>query len=106
MDRRRFLLTSLAGALAAPPGAEAQQSARRHRIGILVGSAEAFITPYIEILRQELRNLGYVEGRKLVMEYRYADGNYDRLPTLAADLVRLKVDIIVTEGTPPTRAAK
>ena len=106
IDRRRFLLTPLAGVLTAPLAAQAQQTARRHRIGILVAATEAFTTPYIEIFRQELRNLGYAEGRNLVMEYRYADGNYDRLPALAADLVRVKVDIVVTEGTPPTRAAK
>jgi ABC-type uncharacterized transport system substrate-binding protein len=53
-----------------------------------------------------LRALGYVEGGNIAIEYRYADGNYDRLPVLAADLVRLKVDIVVTEGTPPTRAVK
>src|SRR5499427_3530873 len=84
---------------------EAQQSGKKHRIGLLIGSSERFVAPYTEIFRQALRALGYVEGGNIVIEYRYADGNYDRLPVLAADLVRLKVDIIVTEGTPPTRAA-
>jgi putative tryptophan/tyrosine transport system substrate-binding protein len=105
VDRRRFLLTSLAGAIAAPLTAEGQQSAKQHRIGILLGSSESFVTPYIETFRQELRHLGYLEGRNVLIEYRYADGNYDRLRVLAADLVRLKVDVVVTEGTPPTRAA-
>jgi len=92
------------GLLLASLTAEAQQSAKTHRIGLLIGSSEAFAAPYIEIFQQALRALGYAE-RSVAIEYRYADGNYDRLPTLAADLVRLKVDVVVTEGTPPTRAA-
>jgi len=86
-----------------PPGRS--KPAKGHRIGVLVGSSQAFVAPYIEIFRQALRALGYVEGGNIAIEYRYADGKHDRLPVLAADLVRLKVDIIVTEGTPPTRAA-
>jgi putative tryptophan/tyrosine transport system substrate-binding protein len=105
MDRRTLLMGSL-GLLAAPLAAEAQQPAQGHRIGLLIGSSESFVTPYIEIFRQALRALGYVEGGNIVIEFRYADGHYDRLSILAADLVRLKVDIIVTEGTPPTRAAR
>jgi len=91
--------------LLATLASEAQQSAKTHRIGLLIGSSERFAAPYIEIFRQALRALGYVEGGNIALEYRYADGNYDRLPVLAADLVGLKVDIVVTEGTPPTRAA-
>ena len=60
----------------------------------------------IEAFRQGLRELGYVEGKNIVIEYRYAEGNLDRLPALAAELVRLKVDVIVTGGGPNTRAAK
>jgi putative tryptophan/tyrosine transport system substrate-binding protein len=85
---------------------EAQQSTKGHRIGLLIGSSESFVASYVAIFRQALRALGYVEGGNIAIEYRYADGNYDRLSVLAADLVRLKVDIVVTEGTPPTRAAK
>ena len=85
---------------------EAQQSAKGHRIGLLIGSSESFVASYVAVFRQALRALGYVEGGNIAIDYRYADGNYDRLPVLAADLVRLKVDIVVTEGTPPTRAAK
>ncbi len=59
-----------------------------------------------EAFRQGLRELGYVEGKNIVIEYRYAEGKLDRLPALAAELVRLKVDIIVTAGPTPTRAAK
>ena len=106
MDRRRFLLTSLAGAVATPLAAKAQQSTKIYRIGLLIGASEAFVSSYIEIFRQALRDLGYIEGRNIAIELRYADGHYDRLRALAADLVQLKVDIVVTEGTPPTRAAK
>jgi putative tryptophan/tyrosine transport system substrate-binding protein len=88
----------------APLAAQAQQSAKGYRIGLLKGSSESFVAPYIEIFRQALRALGYVEGENIAIEYRYAEGNYERLPVLAADLVRLKVDIIVAEGTPPSRA--
>ena len=104
MNRRTFV-TGLAAVLAAPLAAEAQLSPKRSHIGILVGASKSFVTPYIETFRQELRDRGYVEGRNIVIEYRYADGHYDRLRALAADLVGLKLDIIVTEGTPPTRAA-
>jgi putative tryptophan/tyrosine transport system substrate-binding protein len=105
MHRRTFL-GGLTGMLAWPLAAEAQQSAKGYRIGLLIGSSESFVAPYIAIFRQALRALGYVEGGNIAIEYRYADGNYDRLPVLAADLVRLKVDVVVTEGTPPTRAAR
>ena len=105
MHRRRFVLVSLAGALAAPLPAESQQSAKEHRIGVLIGASESFVSPYLDIFRRELRLRGYREGQNLVIEYRYADGKYDRLQLLAADLVKLQPDIIVTEGTPPTRAA-
>src|SRR5262245_53381629 len=105
MDRRAFITVVGGSILAAPLAAEAQQTAKGHRIGVLIGSSESFIAPYIAIFRQALRALGYAQGSNIAFEYRYADGNYDRLPALAADLVRIKVDIVVTEGTPPTRAA-
>ena len=103
MNRRAFL--GALGLFAAPHAARAQQSTRPYRIGLLMGSSEAFVAPYIGIFRQALRALGHVEGANISIEYRYADGNYDRLPHLAADLIAQKVDIVVTEGTPPTRAA-
>jgi putative tryptophan/tyrosine transport system substrate-binding protein len=106
MDRRAFITIVGGSILAAPLDVDAQQSAKGPRLGLLIGSSESFVAPYAEIFRQALRALGYVEGENIAIEYRYADGNYDRLPVLAADLVRLKVDIVVTEGTPPTRAAK
>jgi putative ABC transport system substrate-binding protein len=101
---RRTLLAGAVLGVALPRGAGAEQASRQHRLGILIGASKSFVTPYIEIFLQELQHRGYVENRNLIIEYRYADGNYDRLSALATDLVRLKVDIIVTEGTPPTRA--
>jgi putative tryptophan/tyrosine transport system substrate-binding protein len=106
MQRIGLAVVLAVSLILAPLAVEAQQSAKGHRIGLLIGSSESFVAPYIEIFRQALRALGYVEGENIAIEYRYAEGNYERLPVLAADLVRLKVDIIVTEGTPPSRAAK
>jgi len=106
MDRRAFITFVVGSILAGPLVVAAQQSAKARRIGLLIGSSQSFVAPYVTIFRQALRALGYVESESIAIEYRYADGHYDRLPALAADLVRLKVDIVVTEGTPPTRAAK
>ena len=100
-----FVIVAALSVVGAPLAGEAQQATKGHRIGVLIGSSESFVAPYIGIFRQALRALGYAQGSNIAFEYRYADGNYDRLPVLAADLVRLKVDIVVTEGTPPTRAA-
>jgi putative tryptophan/tyrosine transport system substrate-binding protein len=86
--------------------AQAQQPARIHRIGILSAVPGSVFSARVEALRQGLRELGYVEGKNIVIEYRYADGKSERLPDLAAELVRLKVDIIVTIGPGPTLAAK
>ena len=104
MDRRRFLLTSLASVLAAPLAVEAQQAAKISRIGFL--SLNRAANPRLhEAFRQGLRELGYVEGRNLVIEFRDAEGKYERLPALAAGLVALKVDVIVTGGGTPTALA-
>jgi len=102
MDRRRFLLTSLAGALAAPLAAEAQQAAKVATIGIL--AIEAF-SP-IDSFRQTLRELGYVEDRSIRYEYRYAEGRNQRFRELAEDLVALKVNVILTWGTEAALEAK
>jgi putative tryptophan/tyrosine transport system substrate-binding protein len=107
MDRRRFLLTSLAGALAAPLGAEAQQAGKVYRIRLLGATSNSAHAKGVEALRAGLRDLGYVEGQNIVIEYRWAEGKYDRLPNLVAELVALKVEVIVTTGgTPPALAAK
>jgi ABC-type uncharacterized transport system substrate-binding protein len=86
--------------------AEAQQSAKVPRIGYLTGATPAGQSARIESFRQGLRELGYVEGKNIVIEYRYAELKPDRLPVHAAELVRLKVDVIVTGGGGNTRAAK
>ena len=86
--------------------AEAQQPKKVPRIGYLTAASPSAIAARIEAFRQGLRELGYVEGKNIVIEYRYAEGKLDRLPALAAELVRLKVDVIVTAGPPATRAAK
>jgi len=86
--------------------AGAQQPTKVPRIGYLTGSSDSAIAYRTEALRQGLSDLGYVEGKNIVIEWRYADGKPDRLPSLAAELVRLKVDVIVTSGPTPTRPAK
>jgi putative ABC transport system substrate-binding protein len=85
---------------------EAQQPTKIPRIGFLAATSPSAISTRIEAFRQGLGELGYVEGKNIVIEYRYAEGNLDRLPALAAELVRLNVDVIVTGGAANTRAAK
>ena len=86
--------------------AEAQQPKKVPRLGFLFGSSLSANSARHEAFRQGLRELGYVEGKNIVIDWRSAEEKLDRLPALAADLVRLKVDIIVTGGSSPTRAAK
>jgi putative ABC transport system substrate-binding protein len=105
MDRRAFIGTPAVFLLAAPFAAEAQQAAKIARIGWLGNSPSAL--PHLrEAFLQGLRDLGYVEGRNVVIEYRYAEGKPERFPALAAELVALKVDVIVAPNTPPALAAK
>ena len=85
---------------------EAQQTTRIHRIGILIPSSASFLSARVEAFRQRLRELGYVEGKNIFIEYRYVEGKPERVPDLAAELVRLKVDVIVTAGPSATLAAK
>ena len=108
MDRRRFLLTSVAGVLAAPVVVRAQPAGKVYRIGYLAqgsGSGTASLRP-LEGFRQGLRELGWVEGQNIVIEYRYAEGRLDRLPGLADELVRLKVDLIAASPTGAALAAR
>jgi putative ABC transport system substrate-binding protein len=84
----------------------AQQPKKVYRIGFLGAASVSANSARIEALRQGLRELGYVEGKNIVIELRYADGKLDNLPALAAELVRLKVDIIVSAGPVNTRALK
>ena len=99
-----LILSALLLALCFP--AHAQQAEKVWRIGFLgSGSASGYLSR-VNAMREGLRDLGYVEGKNIVIEYRWAEEKYDRLPNLAAELVGLKVDLIITHGTPGSRAAK
>ncbi len=106
MDRRAFLAGTGAVLLAAPLAAEGQQAAKVWRIGYLDQGSAARNRRYLEALRQGLRDLGWVEGQDIAIEVRFAEGKTDQLPSLAAELVRLRVDIIITSTTPAALAAK
>src|SRR5919197_1136349 len=86
--------------------AEAQQPKKVPRIGFLSSTSPSTISARVEAFRQGLRELGYVEGKNIVIEYRYAEGKLDRLSKLVAELLRLKVDAILSAGPPNTRSAK
>ena len=104
--RRRYMF-AVGALLAAPLAGFAQQpAATMRRIGFLGVSNAAAWTPRVESFRAGLRDLGYVEGKNVVIEYRFAEGKYDRLPDLAGELVRLKVDVIVTHSAVGALAAK
>jgi putative tryptophan/tyrosine transport system substrate-binding protein len=105
--RARRVLVALMGALlAVPSGIWAQQPQKRHRIGFLISERPSDQASRIEALRFGLRERGYVEGKNVAIEIRSADGNYERLPELAAELVRLEVDVLVTFGSKATLAAR
>src|SRR6266508_3833148 len=97
-----FVVVGLAVAVIA----EAQQPKKVPRIGFLASASPSIVSDRIDAFRQGLRELGYVEEKNIVIESRYAEGKLDSLPALAAQLVRLKVDVIVTGGSIITRAAK
>ena len=103
--RRAFLGTLAGGLLAAPLAAEAQQTGKVYRVGIILGGGRPDTVQVAEAFRQGLRDLGYVEGRNLSIEYRFAEGRLDRVPKLAAELVRVKVDVIFAPGTAAAQAA-
>jgi len=105
MNRRTFLCGSLL-MLAVPLAAEAEPTGKVYRIGVLETLSATLNTSNLDAFRQGLRELGYVEGQTFVIEYRSADGRPERFPGLATELVRLKVDLIVTRGTPAVLAAK
>jgi putative ABC transport system substrate-binding protein len=107
MDRRAFIQVIAGGLLAAPLAAEGQRPAKVHRVGWLgLASPGPEVLRIVDGLRQGLREQGYVEGRDIAFEYRWAHGRADQLPDLAAELARLKVDIIVVANTPGAHAAK
>ena len=106
MKEKIRVLTLCAMLLALCASAEAQQAKKVHRIGYLSMRDPAGESSRYETMRLALRELGYIEGQNIAAEYRYAEGKLDRAPELAAELVRLKVDIIVAAGDPGVRAAK
>ena len=106
MTRTNIIALLVTLSLGSVPLAEAQQPTKVHRIGYLTASSLSAITFRTEAFRQGLHELGYVEGKNIVIEWRSAEGKADRLPGLAAELVRLKVDIIVSGGPTVTRAVK
>jgi putative tryptophan/tyrosine transport system substrate-binding protein len=105
MDRRRFLLTSLAGAVAVPLAVEAQPAVRSVRIGYLLRDDPIAPSDPRETFIHALRDLGYVEGRNLVIDYRSAEGRIERLPALATELAS-KADVIFAPSTVAALAAK
>ena len=104
--RRREFIALIGCGVAWPLSAQAQQAGKLYRIGFLGGAEPVGYAPQMDALRLGLRDHGYVEGKNIAIEERWADGKYDRLPALAAQLVQLKVDVIITHGTPAALAAK
>lgn len=106
--RRREFIKVIAGSAAAawPFAGRAQQPTKVPRIGFLGNSTAALEADLVKPFRDGLRELGYEEGRDIVIEYRWAEGNYERFPTLIAELIALKVDVFVTAGTPAAVAIR
>jgi putative ABC transport system substrate-binding protein len=103
---RIFVFACLLLAVFLPAGSVAQQPQKVLRIGFISSHSPSAIAARIEAFRDGLRSLGYVDGKNIVLEYRSAEGKLDRLPDLAAELVHLKVDVMVTSGPPATRSVK
>ena len=101
----KFSLVVVICILAAPLASEAQPAGKVYRIGYLSTQSPSAEAMHVDAFRQALRDLGYVDGQNVRLEYRFAEGKLDRLAGFAAELVRLNVDVIVTGGSPGTRAA-
>jgi putative tryptophan/tyrosine transport system substrate-binding protein len=106
MDRRTFVGVVASGILAAPLLSEAQTRATPRRIGWVGAATSAAATRFVAAFRDGMRGLGWIEGENLVIEYRWAEANLERLPESLADLLRLGVEVIVVTGTPAAPAAK
>jgi putative ABC transport system substrate-binding protein len=106
MSRRLVVFVCLLLAVLLPAIPGAQQPGKIFRIGFLDNSTASGIAVRLEAFRQELNKLGWIEGKNITIEYRFAEQKLERLPELAADLVRLKVDLIVASGGPTPLAAK
>ena len=105
VERRVFMGVLAGGLVAAPFAVEAQQAARMPRIGIVLTLYSSAADDAPQALSAGLRSLGYIEGQNIAIDWRSAEGNYDRLPTIVADLLRLKADILVVDVTRAARAA-
>src|SRR5215470_13559582 len=106
VHRRTFMAMMAGGFLAAPLTAAAQGTGKFYRIGLLETTPKALNVANFDAFQQGLRELGYIEGQTFAIEYRSAEGRHERVQDLATELVRLKVDVIVTRGTPAVLAAK
>jgi len=106
MDRRRFVVAFAGGLVIARSIAEAQPAAKAYRVGFFLGASGKSVATLFDAFSGGMHDLGYVEGRNVVYERRYADGHMDRLPEIAAELVRLKVDVIVTGSSIHVAAAR
>jgi putative ABC transport system substrate-binding protein len=106
MNRRTFLFGFTLGTLAAPLAPEAQQAAKLARIGFLGLNAPSVATRHTNPFRHALRDLGWIDGNNVSIEYRWAEGKPERLPVLARELVQLSVDVLVTSGAPAALAAQ
>jgi putative ABC transport system substrate-binding protein len=106
MGRREFVALLGGAAVTWPVAAQAQRSARLPTIGYLGSSTALAQSPWVAAFVQRLHELGWFEGRTVVIEYRWAEGRSERFAEIAAEFVRLKVDVIVTAGTAPALAAK
>src|ERR1700730_1142752 len=104
--RRREFITLLAGAAALPLGEHAQQSGKLRTIAFLGPDTHSAASEWVAALVKRLRELGWTEGRTITIEYRWAEGREERFAEIAAELVRLKADVIVTSGTQAVMASK
>src|SRR6202140_1141264 len=102
MDRRAFIGSVAGGLLAVPLAVRAQQSGRVPRIGFLARTSADSLSPLVDSFRQGLRDLGWIEGKSISIEYQFGDGQLSRLGELATELVRRNVDVIFTVDTPQT----
>ena len=106
MGRREFIAVLGCALVGSPLDARAQGTARVVRVGWLTAQREASLTPFLAALRSALTDFGYVEGRNLLMEYRFGDDQLDRVPALASELVQRSVDLILVQGAAVPIAAK
>src|SRR2546426_2571798 len=106
MERRTFMAMLTGGIVVSSLAAEAQQAGKVYRIGFLGNSTAALEANLVGPFREGLRELGYVEGQNFAIEYRWAEGKYERFPSLIAELLAQRVEVIVTAGTPATQVVK